>query len=400
MKIPKDHENEEERLQLLKSYSVLDSLPEKDYDNLTKLAAEICGTPVSLITLLDDKRQWFKSNHGLKARQTPKAQAFCAHAIISETDFFIVEDARKDNRFFDNPLVTDDPNVIFYAGATLKDSSGLPLGTLCVIDHKPKVLEQKQLDALRILADQVMRLLELRKSKMHLEIVNKELENRNGELEKFAYVAAHDLKSPLNNISALTTMLLHDYGTKIDRKGVKIIQIIEHSAKTLKNLIEGILEYSKAPDEITAVKEEVNLKELTNNMTNLFAGETKCQIRIASKLENIYANKSAIERVILNLCTNAVKYGDKELTRIELGVDETEGFYNISMIDNGPGIPVEEQKKVFQLFETLSAKDRFGKKGNGIGLATVKKTIESLGGKVTIDSKMASGTKFIMSIPK
>jgi hypothetical protein len=112
-------QNEESRIEALKSYSLLDTLPEKDYDDITRIAAEICGTNIALISLIDDHRQWFKSHHGLAATETPRDYAFCAHAIHVPGEPFIINDSRNDIRFHDNPLVTQEPYVIFYAGIML-----------------------------------------------------------------------------------------------------------------------------------------------------------------------------------------------------------------------------------------------------------------------------------------
>ena len=400
MVIPQTLKNENERLQSLESYSILDTLPESDFDNLTSIASVICNIPISLITLLDKERQWFKSHHGLTINETPIEHAFCAHAINQSDTPFIVTDARKDVRFHDNPLVTGDPNVVFYAGVPLTNTDGFSLGTLCVIDNKPNQLDQIQLNALKALADQVMNLLELRKNKLQLEQAILELEESNYELERFAYIAAHDLKSPLNNISSLSNLFMEDYGTSINEEAQSIIEYIQSSSNQLKSLIDGMLDYSKSTKIIKNVKSEINLQKLKENITALFSFENKCIITIKSNLDYINANKTAMEQILINLVSNAIKYNDKEITQIELVFSQSKTQYEVSFKDNGPGISTKHHKKIFQLFETLTDKDRFGKPGNGIGLATVKKLVESLGGKIHLESELGKGATFIFTIDK
>ena len=145
---PDGPDYEKERLRELESYNIMDSETEEDFDNLASLASEICKTNISMVSLLDDKRQWFKSTCGFNVRETPKEQAFCAQAIKNPNEPFIVPDARKDHRFSDNPLVVADPFVVFYAGIPLISENGFPLGTLCVLDHKPKELSKEQLESI------------------------------------------------------------------------------------------------------------------------------------------------------------------------------------------------------------------------------------------------------------
>lgn len=163
--IPK---NEKSRVQELWDYSVLDTDPEKVFDDITTLARNLCGTKISLISLIDSDRQWFKSKSGLDASQTPRDISYCGHAIMGD-EIFIVEDADKDERFQDNPLCTGEPYVKFYAGVPLVTPNGQRIGTLCVIDDKPKKLEQLQKDTLKLLAVNVVNLLELRKKNKELE---------------------------------------------------------------------------------------------------------------------------------------------------------------------------------------------------------------------------------------
>ena len=150
--------NDQERVQALRDYQVLDTLSEVEYDRLTQLAALICETPISLVSLIDEHRQWFKSKVGLEISETEREIAFCSHAIMG-TSLFEVEDASLDERFATNPLVTSAPDIRFYAGYPLIDDKGYALGTLCVLDHKPRKLTEKQEQALKLLAEQVIELI-------------------------------------------------------------------------------------------------------------------------------------------------------------------------------------------------------------------------------------------------
>jgi anti-sigma regulatory factor (Ser/Thr protein kinase) len=163
MTMPTALHDETARLAALRSYRILDTEPEQPFDDLALLASEICGTPIALISLVDADRQWFKARKGFTATQTSRAMSFCSHAI-EQRDLFVIHDAREDERFRHNPLVTGAPLVRFYAGAPLLTPEGHALGTLCVIDHVPRTLTPAQYEALDALRRQVEAQLELRRN--------------------------------------------------------------------------------------------------------------------------------------------------------------------------------------------------------------------------------------------
>lgn len=391
--------DEEQRLDAVYSYQLLDTLPEKDFDNITALTASICEVPISLVTLLDTDRNFLKSYYGLNFNESPRDISFCGHAILGEESVFIVEDARKDPRFKDNPLVRD-MQAIFYAGVSLINSDGYPLGTLCVFDTKPRSLSKSQKNALISLAYQVVNLFEARKRNRVLMEVQQELREKNEELKNFAGIVSHDMKMPLANMIITSDMLRTKYGALLDDQGKEYLDYIKQSSFTLSEYITGLLEHYES-DKTASLSEEIfDSQDLLEEIIELMNINIDCEINLPDENIEMHANKAALEQIILNLVGNSLKYNDKEKIKINIDCSEEEGFYHFKIIDNGMGISNNELSHIFELFGTAGTLDRNGKKGNGIGLSTVKKLVTKLNGEIDVISQLGIGTTFDFSIRK
>ena len=391
--------NEQERLRALKEYHILDTIPEAEFDAITHLASEICHTPVAMVTLVDAHRQWFKSKHGSLASETSRDLSFCAHAINTPYEVFIVPDASKDERFADNPLVTGEPNIIFYAGVPLVNPEGYALGTLCISDSQPKELSKKKIKALQSLARLVVAQFEQRKNIIHLRHSQDELRNAYADLESFSTIAAHDLKSPLNNIITITHLLEDDYSAKLDAEGNEYIGFLKATANQMSALVAGILNYSRSSSIILDQKENIIVSGLIEEVKGLMNIPRNVKIAFETVTPEIYTSRIALKQILLNLVDNAIKYNDKNKISITIHFREDNDTYTFEVKDNGPGITEDDQKRIFDLFTKLKNSSKDGK-SSGVGLSIVKRLVEKLRGTITVQSELGIGTSFIFTLPK
>ncbi len=392
--------NENQRIAALHEYDLLDSLPDKDYDDITRIAADICGMPISLISLIDKDRQWFKSRVGMEAAETPRDIAFCAHAILQPDEIFLVRNTTLDDRFADNPLVTGDLNVNFYAGVPLVTEGGNALGTLCVIDSKPNDLSKEQKETLKALARQVVAYFELRKKSKLLHQQKTQLQQINEDLSRFAYVVAHDIKSPCSSLAMSVVYLKDAYGQLFDAQGLQLLDMMESTSMSAIKMVDGILEHTRVVNSADTDKETFSFGSIYNELSNLLTLPAGFKFEANNTAMELRTSRYALLQVLLNLCTNAIKYNDKENGNILITATQNDSQYKFSVQDNGPGIAPAHQARIFDLFSTLGTTDRFNNKGTGIGLSTVKRLIEKMDGTISIDSQTGKGSTFNFTFSK
>ena len=383
--------NENERLTALKEYDILDSEGEEIFDEIVSLASFTCNTPISTITLIDEHRQWFKSKIGIPDASTPRDVAFCAHAIL-QNEVMIVKDAAKDERFHDNPLVLNKPDIRFYAGMPLVSPEGYKLGTICVIDTKPRDLSEKQNLALRALSNQVMKLLELRRK-------NAELQKIHSMHNRLLSVVSHDLRSPINSIDGL--LLLAENYPHTREEYAELIPRMRLMVDNANSLLLNLLHWAKTQIEgVSLPKENLSINKTIYTLVKANAPlfETKNnQIYLPPTDHQITAHRHRLEFIFRNLILNANKYMNNG--QVTISATKTQGKTEISISDTGPGIHPNMQSNLFQWGKNQSSEGTQGEKGSGLGLPMCKEFVEQMGGKIWLQSTPQKGTTFFFTLP-
>ena len=395
--------NESERLQSLKALEILDSISEKEYDELTYLASHICKMPISLISLVDEKRQWFKSHHGLEASETPKEYAFCAHAINNPDQILIVPDSRLDERFFDNPLVTGNPHVIFYAGVPLITSQGHALGTLCVIDNAPGNLEDSQIQALRILSNQVIKLFELRASLMEVNRVKKEMVDLNTVKNKIFTIIGHDLRGPIWGFKSLIDLFASTSDLTDLKRLMANLEPIQRSANSTCELLENLLTWAIAQQNQTNFAPEVcSLEPVIQSAVSVYAEKANRKqisvVRFASESMAVFADKNMVATILRNLISNAVKYTPNSM-RVYIKAYQQGSECIVSVENQGAGIPPDDLPKLFKKTEHLTTYGTNGETGSGLGLVLTKDFVEANHGRIWVENDFGKGCTFLFALP-
>lgn len=389
--------NEKTRLKELHQYNILDTFPEQEFNRITRIASEICNTPVSLMTLLDESRQWVKSSYGFPIRETPRELAICNYTILDPGKVLEVSDLRKDDRFSDNPLVTGSPNVVFYAGAPLITPTGNVLGSICVLDSQEKKLNDSQREALVALSQQVMNSLELRKTIQALKQTQKKLKGANQKLRSFAQIVSHDLKAPIANISMLIRLLQREHVKDVEMG--EIVKLIDNSSSGLLSFIDGVLNRSKKTGSFEKSFKIIDSQLLVENVIKMIAPQEEVRININNQLPRLKMDHSILQQVFHNLISNAIKYNDKNAPEILIKSYSNSCYHSFIIADNGLGISSDKLDNVFHRRSTCHDADRFGNKGTGLGLYTVKSLLEEVGGKIEVASELYQGSEFTFHIP-
>ena len=371
---------------------------EKVFDEITETAAKICESPVAFISILGREEQYFKSRIGINRTSTKIEESICYLAVKSGKEYLEIEDLREDFRTKNFSSLVNNEKLIHYAGVPISLGNDKKIGALCTMDRKKKRLSEQQLNALKILSQQTSIFFELKEKDKLLKNLQSKLKDKTDDLDYFISTTSHDLKSPIKSIKSLLGLIAKNKIELSSTKGEVYFDLINKSADNALDLVEGIAQYGK----ILSTEEEnveVDVENMINSIFELVSKnypDSNATLKL-NTISTIVSQKKLLTPLFENLIDNAFKYSSKEReVSIEISQKKDEDKWLFTIEDNGIGMAKEDLKSVFKPFVRLNTKSEY--KGSGLGLASVERIIQKLGGTINVESEFGEGSTFIFAI--
>ncbi len=386
--------DEEQRVFNLKSYKILDTPVENEFDDITLLASVICDAPYCFIGFMDNERLWFKSKKGLNISEISLDRSLCKYVLASKRSL-LIEDLESDNQFADSCLTQNGEKIRFYLGLPFKSAEGFILGTLVVMDAKPRKLDEKQMASLMALNRQIVQNLMLRKSSMQNLLTNKA-----SALGMFSFSLAHEINNALfaSDGYLYTAIKLSEGQKKSDEKILNLLSKIKTTNSRISKIVNGIKKFSRNaendPLEIFSVKKII---EDTLSICEKKCGQEKISLRINIPDDDFYieCRPSEIIQVLINLINNSIDAMSEVSTKwIELEVKIIGDHISFDVKDGGRGIPKEIVHNLTKYFCTTKDPG----KGTGLGLFICKTIIEHHSGHFFFDANLPTSFGFILPL--
>lgn len=397
--------NEEDRIARLRSYDILDTLDEQEYDDIVQLVTQICGTSMANISFVDRDRQWFKAVVGLEDRETTRDVAFCAHTILDDEPL-VVPDATQDERFHDNPLVTDNPGIRFYAGMPLTTPDGYRIGSLCALDTEPRALTEEQRSALRVLANHVVDLLELRRR-------TRKLEELSAFKSRMLAVVAHDLRSPVASLSSLLAVLserglseneqqeiMGELIAKLKTADYLIDNIVGWAAISLSEPQTGSTGRTASAESNHAHIEPIAVDdlfaEIASHATDDLRRKGNTLKTDRGNLSTLNTDRNTLLFILRNLVANANKFTSDGV--IQLSAHQRKHGWDIQVSDSGVGMTQDQIDNLFDWQVRRSHHGTQGEQGAGLALLLCQDMAGRMGGEITVVSEVGRGSTFTLTL--
>lgn len=371
-------------------FHILKTSADQDFSELLFLCAQVVKTSVAALVIVENENSWVKSTYG-RPLEYFDSQNFYWEQVLDQDEILTFQgyDLAGSGLGFDSmiavPVVT---------------TSGEKLGIVALFDPEEIELHHNQKRSLKLLVNQILNFIAFKKQNNQYQRMQQDLEQRFKELEKFASVVSHDIKSPLANIISLVDLLKEENKEKFDEETRQYIEFLSQASHSLRSYVDGLLVFYRSERILEKEEEDVNLPVFFENLTNLYTVNPDVDIDYPQEGVLKKVNKAALTQIFMNLISNALKYNHKEQRHVKIIFNSLENYYAFEVKDNGDGIPEENFEKIFDLFTTLDLNDRDGNPGSGIGLATVKKLLTHMGGDIKIESRPGVGSNFKFRIKR
>jgi signal transduction histidine kinase len=378
-----------DRLGELARTGLLDSAPEEAFDRLTRLASRVLETPAALVSLVDDRREFFKSAAGISEddRERPLSHSYCKY-VVATGEPLVAADAREHDLLKDNPAI-EDYNAIAYCGIPVRSHSGHVLGSFCVVDEKPRQWSREQIETLSDLTDSVV-------SEVQLRLLAHELAETNQALRDFIATASHDMRTPLTSILGFSQLLRDSEHRFSPEQRREFVTVIGGQAERLDRLVGDLL--SAAALEAGSVSPRITriaVPDAFESALQPFSGRADDLVVEAAPL-SVWADADHLDRVLVNLIGNALKYGEPP---VHLGAAEAGPFVRLSVRDHGPGVDADFADQLFQRFARSRSARAGAATGTGLGLFIVRGLVEANGGMIRHEPA-DPGAAFVVELPK
>lgn len=391
---------EAERLAALHQYGMVGTAPEQRFDDITRLAADICGVPSALISLVDQHELWFKSRINFCYSHAPRAGTWCEKTFQNNA-LLVIEDTL--NSPLTDPLQPNNPDIRFYAGVPLINHEGHAIGVLCVFDSQPRQINHSQQQALHVLSRQVMTQMELSRSLLNVQHQAEQLERINSNKNRFFSIIAHDLRAAFHGILGFSDVLDTEFD-ELDQATVrKIASYLNHASQSTFKLLENLLEWAMLENGAMRFRPEtLRLESVVDTvMTGLHLSALQKNIQLDFNIDPqvlLQADLNMLRSLLHNLVSNAIKFSPQgRRVWIEQQIEGNQVLLHIR--DNGVGMSAQQLERLFHIDLSRSSKGTVGEGGTGLGLLLCKQFVEQHQGDLSVHSVLGEGSTFTVRLP-